>query len=84
MATFSGAYCQRCNNKIGDSPSQVLEFSVKVPDRPNLITFKQFEAHANPQDCDGLTWIPCSEHRGEYFADEGGHGCPVCTEMWSI
>ena len=32
---------------------------------------------------DGLTWVECTEHEGNYWAREGGHGCPRCTEMWS-
>ena len=43
-----------------------------------------FEAEVEEHASSRLTWAECTEHKGNFWAREGGHGCPRCTEMWSV
>ena len=74
--------CYRCKKEIGYTAAVNLDFS--FPIKPRLYGIEKRWVHVLPEDCDGLTWKACSEHRGEYYALEGGNGCPPCTEIWSI
>ena len=80
--------CHMCGEEIGTTAGVRIPVSVPLSGQAlgeggSYGTEKRW-VHVSRDDCDGLTWVECDEHKGMYWAREGGHGCPTCTLMWSI
>ena len=80
--------CHRCGEEIGATAGVRIDVAVpldgQAPGEGGCYAMTKRWVHVVSDDCDGLTWVECNEHKGEYWAREGGHGCPHCTRMWSV
>ena len=80
--------CYFCDEEIGTTAGVRILVSVPISGQAQgeggtYMTGTR-RVHAASGDCDGLTRVECDEHSFNYWAREGGHGCPHCTRMWSV